>query len=160
MGLLQNGTVKQTCPSSSPSAAHKMGRWPSSSPGKGVSGCTVGSFVFQAGPNQWLSPNWNSLSLLLCGQAPMTSIRKGVLPFSGWPRRFAASSLLCRQGQGQGRGRELEQGPVAHNSLIGHQRVWSGQELTVRDQGTAEALVVSDKGQEIKSLILECSLPG
>lgn len=88
----------------------------------------------------------------------MTSIRKGVLPFSGWPRRFAASSLLCSQGQGPGQ--ELEQGPVAHNSLIGHQRVWSGQELTVRDQGTAEALVVSDKGQEIKSLILECSLPG
>lgn len=129
VGLPQNGTVKQTCPSSSPSTAHKMGRWPSSSPGKGVSGCTVGSFVFQAGPiSGSLSPNWNSLSLLLCGQAPMTSIRKGALPFSGWPRSFAASSQLCRQRQGRGR----EGGPVAHNSLIGHQRVWSGQELTVR----------------------------
>lgn len=72
----------------------------------------------------------------------MTSIRKGTLPFSGWPRSFAASSLLCRQRQGRGR----ERGLVAHNSLIGHQRVWSGQELTVRGQGIAEALVLSDKG--------------
>lgn len=79
----------------------------------------------------------------------MTSIRKGALPFSGWPRSFAASSQLCRQRQGRGR----EQGPVAHNNLIGHQRVWSGQELTVRGQGIAEAFVVSYKGQKKKSIL-------
>lgn len=78
------GTPKRTCPSSWPSTAHKMGRWPSSSPGKGVSRCTV-SLAFQAGPSSSpRSPNWNSLSLLLCGQALETSVRKGALPFPGW----------------------------------------------------------------------------
>lgn len=99
------GTLNRTCPSSLPSTAHKMGRWPSSSPGKGVSHCTV-SLAFQAGPTSSpLSPNWNLLSRLLRGQAPMTSVRKGALAFPGWPHCSAAVSGASSPFAGRGRDR-------------------------------------------------------
>lgn len=149
VGLLRaqeprNGPALPLCPA-------RLTQWedgPAPPPGKGV------SFGFQAGPiSGSLSPNWNSLSLLLRGQAPMTSIRKGALPFWSWPRCFADSSPLCRQRQGRARGQ------AAHNRLPGHQRVWSGQELTVQGQGTVEVLIVRDKGKRF-SLILGRSVPG
>lgn len=97
------GTLNWTCPSSLPSTAHKMGRWPSSSPGKGVSCCTV-SPAFQTGPTSSpLSPNWNPLSRLLHGQAPMTSVSKGALAFRGWLHSSAAVSGASSPFAGRGR---------------------------------------------------------
>lgn len=96
----------------------------------------IASQALASGP---LSPNWNSLSLMLSGQAPMTSIRKDALPFAD----PAFCSPLCRQRQGR------DQGQAARNGLTEPQRVWSGQELAVQGQGTVEILIARDKGKII-----------
>lgn len=136
------GTLNWTCPSSLPSTAHKKekkkGKWPSSSPGKGVSRCTV-SIAFQAGPiSHPLSTNWNPWARLLSVQGPpqpppVTSIRKGAPAFSGWSHCLtAAAALLVKPAlplQEESRDRIRIRLLTTSTQATGYQRVWSGREL-------------------------------
>lgn len=92
------------------------------------------SLAYQAGPSSSpLSPNWNSLSQLLPGQAPVTSMRKDALPFSGWPHSSAAVLMepaLCSAHRGRN-GTTIRL-PTTVSQATGLPRVRSERELTVQ----------------------------